>query len=119
MWESGFAAMRAAAPAYIVPFMFIYEPRLLLIVEDWSADWLFVAWSVTSASIGVVALAGGLFGWLLGFASGWQRAVLVVAALCLIKPGLYTDTAGLVLLAAVVAAQLVERRRVAEVGARA
>jgi TRAP transporter 4TM/12TM fusion protein len=119
MWESGFAAMRAAAPAYIVPFMFIYEPRLLLIVADWSADWPFVAWSVASASIGVVALAGGLFGWLIGFASTWQRAVLVVAALCLIKPGLYTDTAGLVLLAAVVGAQLLERRRVSEGGARA
>jgi TRAP transporter 4TM/12TM fusion protein len=119
MWESGFAAMRAAAPAYIVPFMFIYEPRLLLIVEDWSADWMFVAWSVTSASIGVVALAGGLFGWLVGFASMWQRAVLVVGALCLIKPGLYTDTAGLVLLAVVVAAQLLERRHAAESGVRA
>jgi TRAP-type uncharacterized transport system fused permease subunit len=114
MWESGFAAMRAAAPAYIVPFMFIYEPRLLLIVEDWSADWLFVAWSVASASIGVVALAGGLFGWLVGFASRWQRAALVFAALCLIKPGLYTDMAGLALLAVVLAVQLAERRRVAE-----
>jgi TRAP transporter 4TM/12TM fusion protein len=118
MWESGFAAMRAAAPAYIVPFMFIYEPRLLLIVEDWNADWPFVAWAVTSASIGVVALAGGLFGWLVGFASLWQRAVLVVAALCLIKPGLYTDIAGLVLLAAVVGAQLIERRHRAESGVR-
>jgi TRAP-type uncharacterized transport system fused permease subunit len=118
MWESGFAAMRAAAPAYIVPFMFIYEPRLLLIVEDWSADWPFVAWSVASASIGVVALAGGLFGWLVGFASTWQRAALVVAALCLIKPGLYTDVAGLVLLSVVVGAQLIERRRVAEAAAR-
>jgi TRAP transporter 4TM/12TM fusion protein len=114
MWESGFAAMRAAAPAYIVPFMFIYEPRLLLIVADWSSDWPFVAWSVASASIGVVALAGGLFGWLVGFASAWQRAVLVVAALCLIKPGLYTDIAGLVLLAVAAGAQLIERRRVAE-----
>ncbi len=119
MWQAGFAAMRAGAPAYIVPFMFIYEPRLLLIVQDWSADWLFVAWSVTSASIGVVALAGGLFGWLVGFASMWQRTALVVAALCLIKPGLYTDMAGLVLLAAVVGAQLVERRHGAESGVRA
>jgi TRAP-type uncharacterized transport system fused permease subunit len=114
MWESGFAAMRAAAPAYIVPFMFIYEPRLLLIVADWSSDWPFVAWSVASASIGVVALAGGLFGWLVGFASAWQRAVLVVAALCLIKPGLYTDTVGLVLLGVVLGVQLLERRRAAE-----
>jgi UPF0716 family protein affecting phage T7 exclusion len=44
----------------------------------------------------------------------WQRALLVVAALCLIKPGLYTDIVGLVLLALVAGAQFIERRRVAE-----
>src|SRR5687767_7833261 len=47
MWQSGFAAMRAAAPAYIVPFMFVYEPMLLLIVNDWGSAWhrvlLFIA----------------------------------------------------------------------------
>jgi TRAP-type uncharacterized transport system fused permease subunit len=62
----------------------------------------------------VVALAGGLFGWLIGFASAWQRALLVVAALCLIKPGLYTDIVGLALLGAVLGVQLLERRRAAE-----
>jgi TRAP transporter 4TM/12TM fusion protein len=114
MWASGFAAMRAAAPAYIVPFMFIYEPRLLLITKDWAADWLYIVWAALSASIGVIALAAGMFGWLLGFATMWQRALLVVAALCLIKPGLYTDMAGLALLAVVLAVQLAERRRVSE-----
>jgi TRAP transporter 4TM/12TM fusion protein len=114
MWASGFAAMRAAAPAYIVPFMFIYEPRLLLITKDWAADWLYIVWAALSASIGVIALSAGLFGWLLSFAAMWQRALLVAAALCLIKPGLYTDMAGLALLAVVLAVQLVERRRVSE-----
>ncbi|MDA1117944.1 MAG: TRAP transporter fused permease subunit [Proteobacteria bacterium] len=114
MWESGFAAMRAAAPAYIVPFMFVYEPRLLLIVQDWSADWAYVLWSVASASIGVIALAGGLFGWLLSLASMWHRTVLVAGALCLIKPGLYTDMVGLALLAVVLSAQFVGRWRMAE-----
>jgi TRAP transporter 4TM/12TM fusion protein len=114
MWRSGFAAMRVAAPAYIVPFMFVYEPRLLLIVNDWSRDWLYVGWSVASASIGVIALAGGLFGWLIGFATAWQRAVLIVAALCLIKPGAYSDAIGLVLLALVIGVQWVQRRRLAE-----
>jgi len=114
MWQSGFAAMRAAAPAYIVPFMFVYEPKLLLIVNDWSADWMSVAWAVLSASIGVIALSGGLFGWLIAFASMWHRAVLVVAAFFLIKPGIYTDVIGLALLAVVLAAQLAARRRAAE-----
>jgi len=113
MWQAGFAAMRAAAPAYIVPFMFVYEPMLLLIVKDWSTDWPFVVWSVITASVGVVCLAGSLFGWLFGYALMWHRALLLVAALCLIKPGLYTDALGVVLLAVVAAAQLLVRRRTA------
>jgi TRAP transporter 4TM/12TM fusion protein len=111
IWTTGFAAMRAAAPAYIIPFMFVYEPMLLLIVKDWGADWPFVLWSVITATVGVICLAGSLFGWLLGNASGWQRVLLFVSALCLIKPGLITDAIGLALLVLVGATQLVERRR--------
>ena len=114
MWASGFAAMRAAAPAYIVPFMFVYEPMLLLIVQDWSAQWHQVLLASASAIVGVIALASSLHGWLMTLLPMWQRVVLFAAALLMIKPGLYTDGAGLVLLAVVVAAQLVGLRRVAE-----
>ena len=41
--------------AYIVPFMFIYEPALLLI-----GDWQTVALAVGTALIGVMCLASGL-----------------------------------------------------------
>ena len=111
IWQSGWAAMRAAAPAYIVPFMFVYEPMLLLIVKDWSSEWLNVLWAVSSAVIGVICLAGSLFGWLIAHASAWQRVLLFVAALCLIKPGLVTDAIGLGLLAVVGAAQFAQLRR--------
>jgi TRAP transporter 4TM/12TM fusion protein len=110
MWQSGFAAMRAAAPAYIVPFMFVYEPMLLLIVKDWGSEWPFVVWSVLTASVGVICLAASLFGWFLTYALAWHRVLLFIAALCLIKPGLITDTIGLALLAVVCAAQLAEQR---------
>jgi TRAP transporter 4TM/12TM fusion protein len=113
MWASGFAAMRAAAPAYIVPFMFVYEPMLLLIVSDWASQWPFVVWSVITASVGVVCLAGSLFGWLITLALPWQRVLLFVAALCLIKPGLITDSIGIALLAVVIAVQIAARRRAA------
>jgi TRAP transporter 4TM/12TM fusion protein len=114
MWTSGFAAMRAAAPAYIVPFMFVYEPMLLLIVKDWSSEWAFVVWSVITASIGVVCLAASLFGWLFTLAPMWQRVLLFVAALCLIKPGLITDAIGLVLLVRVSEVHLGAARRTAK-----
>jgi TRAP-type uncharacterized transport system fused permease subunit len=67
---------------------------------------------VITASIGVVCLAASLFGWLFTLAAPWQRVLLFVAALCLIKPGLVTDAIGLALLAVVSAAQLLARRRI-------
>jgi TRAP transporter 4TM/12TM fusion protein len=94
LWESGFAAMRAAAPAYIVPFMFVYEPQLLLIVKGGAEQWLSVAGSAVTACVGVILLAGSLFGWLVGPATRIHRVLLFVAAICLIKPGLWTDLLG-------------------------
>jgi TRAP transporter 4TM/12TM fusion protein len=111
LWAAGWAAVRVGAAGFIVPFMFVYEPMLLLIVKDWSTDWLFATWAAVSATVGVICLAGGLFGWLLAAASMWQRIALLVAALCLIKPGLLTDAIGLGLLAVVVAVQWPARRR--------
>ncbi|MDH5536279.1 MAG: DUF3394 domain-containing protein, partial [Betaproteobacteria bacterium] len=97
-WEAGWAAMRVGAAGYIVPFMFIFEPSLLMIGE-----WQGILTAVTTASIGVICLAGGLFGYFWRAAHMWERALLLVAAVSLIKPGLVTDivgfgTLGLVLL---------------------
>jgi len=74
---------------------------------------------LVATAIGVIALAGGLFGWLLSYATLWQRALLVVAAMCLITPGLITDSIGLGLLAVVAVVQLLDRRRAAESAVRA
>src|SRR5688500_4400365 len=106
MWSTGWAAMRAAAPAYIVPFMFVYEPALLMI-----GDWTTSLHATASATLGVILLAAGLFGYLLRPATMWQRALLVIAALLLIKPGWMTDLAGLALAALVCAVQLASNRR--------
>ena len=94
LWETGLSAVRAAAPAYIVPFMFIYEPALLMI-----GDWPTIAMAFATACLGVVCLAASLHGWIFGRARMWQRALFLAAALLLIKPGLYTDLAGLALIA--------------------
>jgi TRAP-type uncharacterized transport system fused permease subunit len=105
MWAAGWAAMRAAAPAYIVPFMFVYEPALLLL-----GDWTVSLHATITATVGVILLAGGLFGYLMHPATPWQRALLITAALLLIKPGWITDLVGLGLAAMVLAAQLARAR---------
>jgi TRAP transporter 4TM/12TM fusion protein len=100
MWKTGFESVRIAAPTYIVPFMFVYEPSLLMI-----GDWVTITTSCVSASIGVICFAAALQGWMLREARAWERVVLLAAAILLIKPGYITDAIGLALLAVVFVAQ--------------
>jgi len=100
MWEAGYEAVRIAAPAYIVPFMFVYEPALLTI-----GPWTTVLHASVSASIGVMCFAAATQGWLVRRARVWERLALFAAALFLIKPGLITDAMGLALLALVFTVQ--------------
>ncbi len=56
-----------------------------------------IASSFITATIGTILLAASLQGYLIRSASMWQRVILFVAALCLIKPGWKTDLVGLAL----------------------
>jgi TRAP transporter 4TM/12TM fusion protein len=122
LWKSGWAAVKIGAAGFIVPFMFVYEPAILMVDPALygkgaglvTADWTRILWASGTATIGCVLLAAGLAGYLLTACSLWQRVFLVVAALGLIDPGLWTDIAGVALTAIVVAAQLLARRRAAE-----
>jgi len=103
LWESGWAAVRVGAAAFIVPFMFIYEPALLMI-NGWD-EWHVSLLAFISASIGCMALAAGLHGYLLAACRMWERAVLVIAALLLIAPELISSLVGIVLLLGIAAKQ--------------
>jgi len=105
MWQTGWEAVRMAAPAFIVPFMFVYEPALLTIGEP-----LTVFWRLGASCIGVIALAAGLQGYFGREARTWERVALLAAAICLIKPGVVTDVVGLALLVLVYAVQRLGRR---------
>jgi TRAP transporter 4TM/12TM fusion protein len=96
MWDAGWAAMRVGAAGYIVPFMFVYEPALLMI-----GPWYVTALALASAVLGVIALAASLHGYLLAALSMWQRVALFIAAILLIAPEVISSIVGLILLPAV------------------
>ena len=105
LWQAGWTAVRVGAAGFIVPFMFIFEPTLLMI-----GNWYDILQSFVTAGIGTVCLAAGLFGYLFRTARVWERAFLIGAAVMLIKPGLVTDLAGASLMLSVAFSQLVLRR---------
>jgi TRAP-type uncharacterized transport system fused permease subunit len=109
LWESSVAALRLGATGYIIPFMFVFGPSLLLIGTVGQ-----IVQSAFTAVVGVVCLASGLSGYLISRASVLQRVLLLTAAMVLIKPGLSSDLIGLVLIAVAVAGQLASRRKLSE-----
>ena len=108
LWQSGWAAMKIGAAGFIVPFMFVFEPALLLIGPLGHS-----LHAAASAFLGATLLAASLHGWLFGPANAWQRVVLFAAALSLIQPGGLTDLIGIGLAGLVAAAQILARRRAA------
>jgi TRAP transporter 4TM/12TM fusion protein len=100
LWRTGLEAMRIGATGFIIPFMFVYGPSLLMIGSTTT-----IVTTIISSCIGVVALSAGLMGWFLKEATWLERLLLVAGALLLIKPGLYTDAVGLVLLIIVILMQ--------------
>ena len=100
MWQTGWAAVRIGAPGFIIPFMFAYAPSLLFIGPTTT-----VLLSMVTASVGVVMLAGGMIGWFLRETNVYERVFLLTGSILLIKPGGYTDTIGVILLAALIASQ--------------
>jgi TRAP transporter 4TM/12TM fusion protein len=108
VWGAGWQAVKFAAAGFIVPFFFVYSPALLF-----DGPWAEIARAVATGTIGVIALAAALEGYLLRAASWLERGLFMVAAFLLIDPGLYTDLAGLVALGAGLASQKLRRGTVA------
>ena len=109
LWASGWAAVKIGAAGFIVPFMIVYEPALLMI-----GTWPQVIGAFVTASCGILMFAAGLHGFFLTKTRYWQQASLIVGGLLLIKPGLYTDLAGATLALSVIVTQLSARRAAAE-----
>ena len=71
MWDSGWAAMKIGAAGFIVPFMFVYQPALLMI-----GTWPEIIQAFVTSCIGIAFFAGALHGYFVTRASHWQRVLL-------------------------------------------
>ena len=102
--KTGWYAFSLDMRTFLLPYMFITAPAMLLIDTTWNeAAWIFV-----TASVGMYGLAAAMQGHLITEARWYERVVLFGSAVCLVNPGLYTDLAGFAGIAAIYALQ---RRR--------
>jgi TRAP transporter 4TM/12TM fusion protein len=83
------AAMLAGA-GFVVPFMFVYGPELLMVGPPTA-----ILIATATAVVGVTSLAAAAVGYARRPLAAWERVLALGAALALVYPGLLTDGAGL------------------------
>ena len=108
--KTGLVAVRLGLIGFLIPFFFLDNP-ILLIGADPTATIAGSLWAFFTASIGTVALVGGLEGWFLRKANWLERLVLIMVAPLMLHPGTMTDGIGFALLLIIIAIQWFTRHR--------
>ncbi len=105
--RTGINASKLAIAAFVVPYIFVLNPTLLMI----NATPLTVLWSTCTALFGMVGLSAAMIGYFLAPASMPMRLLFFFGGLMLIDPGLYTDAIGAGVLAALMFFQYLKRKK--------
>jgi TRAP-type uncharacterized transport system fused permease subunit len=88
-----FHTVRFAIIKYILPFLFIFHPTVLM-----QGDPLTVARTIGTCAIGAVFLSASFSGYFLAPLKAWERAIFGVGAVMTLWPELTTSLVGLLVL---------------------
>ncbi|WP_238373340.1 TRAP transporter permease [Heliomarina baculiformis] len=80
-WSTGIEAVKVGIASFLIPFMFIYTPSLLL-----DGAWYRIAIDSVTAAIGIICLAAAVQGYLRRLLKPWERVALAATALLFIVP---------------------------------
>ena len=90
---TGVNASKLAIAAFIIPYIFVLSPELLMI----NATPTGILWAVATAIIGMVGLSSAMIGYLYYHSTWYERIILFASGLLMIIPGIVTDVPGLML----------------------
>ena len=116
--KTGITATKLAIAAFIVPYIFAYNPEMLFVdmsgavVPNTGAMIFDVIVIGITALLGLFSVATALNGHLYCKVPVVLRLVLIAGGLCMMIPGLLTDVIGLVVLVAVVVYQYTHAKKI-------
>ncbi len=94
--ETSWYALRLALPGFIIPFILVYNPALLIQGDNLNA--LSISYMILTALIGIYSLSIASANFWLQKTHWLERFFFAIAAILLIKPGVLTDLAGVILI---------------------
>ncbi|WP_278571036.1 TRAP transporter permease [Fusobacterium ulcerans] len=105
--KTGFTGFMYALVAFLVPFVFVYNPELLLMGTP--AE---IAKATAILFFGTYLLAGAISGYMVAPLSKFNRGILFIGALCMIAPETITDIIGLVIGVYIITTGLLKKKKV-------
>ncbi|MDF2531342.1 MAG: transporter, fusion protein [Clostridia bacterium] len=92
--KTGINASKLAIAAFLIPYMFVINPQLLLI----DTTGLEIVQITITSLIGMFGIGIAMEGYILGKVNGILRIIFLLGGLALIDPGLYTDVIGIAII---------------------
>lgn len=102
-WQTGFEAVKLGITAFVVPYMFVYNPALLAIGEP-----ITILGAGITAILGAIILGAGISGWFITRTNIIEMIILVVSGFLLIDPNALTNLLGIF---GAIAVFLIQRRK--------
>ncbi|MEI3606431.1 TRAP transporter permease [Pseudogracilibacillus sp. SE30717A] len=93
-FKSGVTAVKLAIAAFIVPYIFVYDPILVLVdIKGFS-----LVLAIITAVLGMIGVSSAMIGFYIRHCRVWERLLLFSGGLLLILPEMFTNIAGIALL---------------------
>ncbi|GAA0467967.1 TRAP transporter permease [Alkalibacillus silvisoli] len=94
-FKSGLTAVKLAIAAFIIPYIFVYNP---ILVQPTEHGVLPLILAVVTALLGMMGVSSSVMGYFQRKCYVWERFVLITAGLLLITPNVYIDVLGILML---------------------
>jgi TRAP transporter 4TM/12TM fusion protein len=105
--KTGVNSSKLAIAAFIIPYMIVFSPALLMI----DVSFLEVIWVVFTAFMGMIAIGAGVIGYWYRKINFIERILLIIAGLLMIYPESFSDIAGLIIFGIMFAIQLFTKNK--------
>ncbi|MBM7604010.1 TRAP transporter 4TM/12TM fusion protein [Metabacillus crassostreae] len=105
--RTGINSAKLAIAAFIIPYIFVLSPQLLMIDTTWTE----LLWVIATALSGMIAIGASIIGFWMRKLNILERAISLIGGLLLIYPEGISDTVGLIIFLGVFASQVFFNRR--------
>lgn len=104
--KTGIESSKLAIAAFIIPYIFVLSPEMLMI----NTTWMETAWVVLTAMTGMIAIGAGVIGYWMRSMHWLERAAAGIVGLLLIYPEITSDIIGLFMFVGLLVLQYVRKQ---------